>query len=154
MITPLDIQTKTFSNAPLGYKKQEVDAFKDELLKDYETLYKASKEAEDKIKGLNKLLDSYKEMEETMKNTLIVAQSSAEQLSASAKSEADAIIAQANQKSHEIIAKANEKLNNITADFEAMKKNISLFVMRAKSEFQLQIENLDKAGKELEDTTI
>ena len=87
MITPLDIQTKSFSNAAMGYKKAEVDAFFEELLRDYEALYKSSNESNAKIKELTKLVDSYKGMEETMKNTLVVAQSSAEQLTASAHKE-------------------------------------------------------------------
>ena len=154
MITPLDIQTKTFSNSPIGYKKQEVDAFKDEVLKEYEALYKEAKAKDEKIKELKKLLDTYNSMEETMKNTLIVAQSSAEQLTASAKKEAEPIISEANQKSHEIIAKATEKLNNITADFEGVKNDVALFVMRAKSQLQLQIESLDKCAKDFEETQI
>lgn len=154
MITPLDIQTKTFSNSPLGYKKAEVDAFKDEILAQYEALYKANKDAEEKIKNLNKLVESYKSMEETMKNTLIVAQSSAEQLTSAARSEADAIVNQANQKANDIISKANEKLNRICSDFEGVKKDVALFVMRTKSELQLQIDALEKSGKELEDSTI
>ena len=154
MITPLDIQTKTFSNSPIGYKKQEVDAFKDEVLKEYEALYKEAKAKDEKIKELKKLLDTYNSMEETMKNTLIVAQSSAEQLTASAKKEAETIISEANQKSHEVIAKATEKLNNITADFEGVKNDVALFVMRAKSQLQLQIESLDKCAKDFEETQI
>ena len=45
MITPLDIQTKTFSNSEMGYKKAEVDAFIEELLRDYETLYKSTNDS-------------------------------------------------------------------------------------------------------------
>lgn len=154
MITPLDIQTKTFSNSPLGYKKQEVDAFKDEILYAYEELYKESKSKDEKIKELSKLLDTYKNMEETMKNTLIVAQSSAEQLCSSAKSEAETIIGEANQKSNEIISKASEKLNKITSDFEEVKNDVSLFIMRAKSQLNLQIESLDKIQKDFEETNM
>ena len=53
MMTPLDIQTKSFSNAPLGYKKTEVDSFTEEVLTNYETLYKSYNEANEKIKALS-----------------------------------------------------------------------------------------------------
>jgi len=105
MMTPLDIQTKSFSNAPLGYKKTEVDSFTEEVLTNYETLYKSYNEANEKIKALQKEIDTYKGMEDTMKNTLVVAQSSAEQLTSSARKEAEAIVSEANVKSQEIIAK-------------------------------------------------
>ena len=93
-------------------------------------------------------------MEETMKNTLIVAQNSAQQLSESAKKEAETIVSEANQKSHEIITKATERLNSITSDFEGVKNDVALFVMRAKSQLQLQIDSLDKCAKDFEKTEI
>ncbi len=152
MITPLDIQKKTFSNSPLGYKKQEVDDFQDEILVEYELLYKEYKASEEKIKELQKLLDTYKNMEETMKNTLIVAQSSADQLTSSAKKEAETIVNEAKQQSQEIISKATERLNKLTSDFEGVKNDVSLFVMRTKSQLELQIESLEKSAKTIEET--
>ena len=110
MMTPLDIQTVKFSNSTLGYKKSEVDSFFSEVLTNYEFLYRTAKESEEKIKSLSKMVESYKGMEETMKNTLLVAQQSAEQLTKSARAEADSIVGEANQKSREIIAKATEVL--------------------------------------------
>ena len=154
MITPLDIQTKTFSSAAMGYKKAEVDAFFEELLRDYETLYKSANESNAKIKELTKLVDSYKSMEETMKNTLVVAQSSAEQLSASAHKEAEAIVSEATAKSQDIIAKANERLASLAGEYEALKKEIAMFIMRSKSEFEVQIKALEQAGEHLQQTSI
>ena len=154
MITPLDIQTKSFSNAAMGYKKTEVDAFCEELLRDYEALYKSSNEANAKIKELTKLVDSYKGMEETMKNTLVVAQSSAEQLTASAHKEAEAIVSEATAKSQEIIAKANERLASLTGEYEALKKEISMFIMRSKSEFEVQIKALEQSAERLQQSSI
>lgn len=154
MITPLDIQTKTFSNSAMGYKKAEVDAFIEELLRDYETLYKSTNDSNSKIKELTKLVDSYKDMEETMKNTLVVAQSSAEQLTAAARKEADAIVNEATQKSQEIIAKANERLAALAGEYEALKKEISMFVMRSKSEFEVQIKALENSADKIEKTSL
>ncbi len=151
MITPLDIQTRSFSSSAFGYKKQEVDEFQDEILIEYELIYKEYLASQEKIKELSKLLETYKNMEETMKNTLIVAQGSAEQLSASAKKEAEAIINQANQQSQEIINKAIERLNKITSSFEEIKNNVSLFVKRTKSQLQLQIDSLDKVAENIEE---
>ncbi len=154
MITPLDIQTKSFSNAAMGYKKAEVDSFFEELLRDYEALYKSSNESSAKIKELNKLVESYKGMEETMKNTLVVAQTSAEQLTAAAHKEAEAIVSEATQKSQEIIAKANERLASLTGEYEALKKEIGMFIMRSKSEFEVQIKALEQSGERLQQSSI
>ena len=144
MITPLDIQTQKFSSQAMGFKKQEVEEFLNTVLHDYEKLYKKSQESDAKIKELTNLLDGYKNMDETMKNTLVLAQSTAESLNQSAKSDAEAIINQAKIESGEIIKKATEKIQKLTEEFEALKKEVMMFAVKSKSEFQVQIQTLDK----------
>jgi len=150
MMTPLDIQNAKFTNSPMGYKKTEVDSFLAEVLAEYEKLYKEANEANEKVKSLSKLVESYKSMEETMKNTLVVAQQSAEQLTKAAKSESDAILAEANQKSQEIIAKSNNRLEELKGEYERAKKEIKSFMLKAKAEFEVQIKNLEDAQKEID----
>ena len=151
MMTPLDIQTVKFSNSTLGYKKSEVDSFVAEVLTNYESLYRSVNESAQKISSLSKMIESYKGMEETMKNTLLVAQQSAEQLTKSAKTEAESILGEANQKSHDIIAKATQRLDDLNAEYERLKKEIKNFVLRSKAEFEVQVKNLDEAQREIEE---
>lgn len=151
MMTPLDIQTVKFSNSTLGYKKSEVDSFVAEVLTNYESLYRSANESAQKISSLSKMIESYKGMEETMKNTLLVAQQSAEQLTKSAKTEAESILGEANQKSHDIIAKATQRLDELNAEYERLKKEIKNFVLRSKAEFEVQVKNLDEAQREIEE---
>ena len=151
MMTPLDIQTKVFSKAALGYKKEEVDAFMEELLGNYEELYKSYNETKEKLKSISKTLESYKGMEETMKNTLIVAQQSAEQLTKAARTEAEAILGEANQKSPEIVSKATQKIADTNAQYELLKKEMRSFMLKTKAEFEVQIKNLEKAQGEIEE---
>ena len=150
MMTPLDIQNKSFSSGTLGYKKAEVDSFMAEVLADYEKLYKMNAESKEKINSLSKMVESYKGMEETMKNTLLVAQQSAEQLTKAAKTEAESILGEANQKSHEIISKATNRLDELNAEYERLKKEIRTFMLKTKAEFEVQIKNLDEAQGEID----
>lgn len=154
MLTPLDIQNKSFSNATMGYKKAEVDAFKEEILTEYEALYKNYNEANAKIKELTKSLETYTNMEETMKNTLVVAQSSAEKLTEAAHKDAEAIVNEATVKSQDIITKANARIAELTAEYDALKKEIGMFIMRAKSEFDVHIKALEQSQDRLDKTEV
>ena len=89
-----------------------------------------------------------------MKNTLLVAQSSAEQLAESAKKEAEAIVSEATLKSQEIISKANDRISDLTSEYEALKKEIGIFLMKATSEFDVQMKSLEKAKEQLEKTGV
>ena len=96
MITPMDLRTKTFKKTAVGgYDRTEVDEYMAVIIEDYEKIYTQSIETTDRINTLSKLLDSYKAMEDTMKNSLIVAQSAAEELSRNAQEKAEITIDEA-----------------------------------------------------------
>ena len=44
MLTPLDIHNKVFSKGVRGYKLEEVDAFLDEVIRNYESLFRENRE--------------------------------------------------------------------------------------------------------------
>ena len=96
MITPLDIENKTFSKQVVsGYNVDEVKQFMATLLTDYEKLYKENIEYKDKIEMLNQGIQHYKSIEDTLQNALIVAQGTAETVKKNAKAEAENILKEA-----------------------------------------------------------
>ena len=96
MITPLDIENKTFSKQVVsGYNVDEVKQFMATLLTDYEKLYKENIEYKDKIEVLNQGIQHYKSSEDTLQNALIVAQGAAETVKKNAKAEAENILKEA-----------------------------------------------------------
>ena len=96
MITPLDIENKTFSKQVVsGYNVEEVKEFMATLLGDYEKLYKENIEYKDKIAVLNQGIQHYKSIEDTHQNALIVAQGTAETVKKNAKVEAENIVKEA-----------------------------------------------------------
>ena len=96
MITPLEIENKKFSKQMMnGYSVEEVDEFLDELTVDYEKAYKESTELKNKVEELERSLVHYKTIEDTLQNTLVMAQSTAEEVKEVAKQQADQIIKEA-----------------------------------------------------------
>ncbi len=145
MITPMDLRTKTFRKATVGgYDKRDVDEYIEVLTEDYEKAYKQSIENADKINALTKLLDSYKAMEDTMKNSIIVAQSTAEELQRTSQEKAEVIIDEARLKAKEIIDEANAEAANINTQLAEMKTAMELYKNSAKGMLTAQLDVLDK----------
>jgi cell division initiation protein len=94
-ITPVDIQHKTFKKALQGYDRAEVDQFLDEVIETLEddAQHRAALEAE--IADLKERISHFKAMEESLQNTLLLAQRTADEVKASAHKEADLIKEQA-----------------------------------------------------------
>lgn len=129
MITPLDIENKKFSKQMMnGYSVEEVDDFLDDLTVDYTKNYKEATELKAKIEELNKSLEHYKTIEDTLQNTLIMAQKTAEDVKNVAKQQADQIISEAkgaaqkeaDQLQNEVIAKKKE-LDDVKKQFDIYK---------------------------------
>jgi len=94
-ITPVDIQHRTFKKALQGYDRAEVDQFLDEIIETLEddAQHRAALEAE--IADLKERISHFKAMEESLQNTLLLAQRTADEVKASAHKEADLIKEQA-----------------------------------------------------------
>ena len=81
MLTPLDIENKKFSKQMMnGYSVEEVDEFLDEMTADYEKLYRETAENKNKIEALKEDIAKYKNIEGTLQNTLLMAQSAADEV--------------------------------------------------------------------------
>lgn len=107
MITPLDIENKRFSKQVVnGYNVEDVDDFLDELVEDYGKNYKDLAEANEKIEKLTNDLEQYRNIEATLKNTLVVAQSTADEVKSVAKQQAEQIINDAKAQAEEILKQA------------------------------------------------
>ena len=96
MITPLDIENKKFAKQMVnGYSVDEVDDFLDDLTVEYEKLFKENSDYKTKVEKLEEDMKRYKSIETTLQSTLIMAQSTAEEVKEVAKQQADQIINEA-----------------------------------------------------------
>ena len=118
MITPLDIENKKFSKQMMnGYSVEEVDDFLDDLTADYSKNYKEATELRAKVDELTKNLEHYKTIEETLQNTLVMAQTTADDVKKIANQQAEQII-------NEAKATAQKQVGDLDNEIVAKKKEI------------------------------
>ena len=148
MITPMDLRTKTFKKAINGYDKKDVDEYMEIIMTDYEKVYKQSIEANDKINTLTKLLESYKAMEDTMKESLIVAQKTADDLTKNATEKAELVVDEAKMEAKNIIAEASAEVNKINEQLSQLKTAMDMYRSSALGMLNAQIEVVNKFENE------
>ena len=109
MITPLDIENKRFAKQMVnGYSVEEVDDFLDELTVEYSKNFKEVNELRTKVEELNNSLVQYKSIESKLQNTLVMAQTTAEEVKNVAKQKADQIVDEAKANAQKQV----DELNN------------------------------------------
>jgi cell division initiation protein len=94
-ISIVDIQHKMFKKALQGYDRGEVDQFLDEVIESMEDEAQARAALEAEIADLRDRISHFKSMEESLHNTLLLAQRTADETKASAHKESDLIKAEA-----------------------------------------------------------
>lgn len=143
MITPIEIQNKTFKSGGLGYDKKDVDHFMKELLENYEMLYREKMEMNDRINVLNEGLQYYKTIEKTLQKALILAERTAEETKSNAMKNAQLIEQEAVSKANVILADARSELEKIRNQTTELIRQYDMYKARIKSLANAQMELLD-----------
>ncbi len=149
MITPMDIRNKEFKKAFKGYKEDEVDEFLDKVIADYERIYRENGELKDRIAIDNDRIESYNSMEKSLQSTLLIAQTTAEDIVANARKKAEMIIKEAEEQGRKIIDEANSSVIKVNKDFEELKKEVQVFKTRFKTLLESELEALNEALKDI-----
>ena len=149
MITPLDIENKRFSKQMMnGYSVEEVDDFLDELTIDYAKNYKEVNELRTKVDELNNSLVQYKTIETTLQNTLVMAQTTAEEVKNVAKQKADQIVDEAKSTAQKRVDELNNEILLKQKELDDVKKQFDIYKAKMESLLISQLELLKDVNKE------
>ena len=148
MITPLELEKLEIDKAFGGYKKSSVDDILALIKSDYETLYKENIAQKDRISVLEELVSKYKAMEETMKNSIILAQQTGEEAISASREQADILIKNARSQAQAIEEESRQEQKKLFDITENMKKDITVFAAKNISLLQSQIEILEQIKQE------
>ncbi len=141
MITPIEIQSKSFKSGGLGYDKKDVDGFFREVLKSYETIYRENMELNDKVTVLTEGIQYYKTIEKTLQKALVLAEKTAEDTKSAAEEKAKSIEREARTRSQLIVADAKNELERI--------HNQTIQLVQQYEKYKLQFKKLAEAQMEL-----
>ena len=116
-ITPMDIEQQEFSRSFRGYNEEEVDDFLDKIVKDYEELINENVRLNEELEKMQEKLKEFSEIEESLRNALLNAQKSAEEMKGRVESEAKIIIEKA-------VMEAKALKNQVLQSEDLMKNEI------------------------------
>ncbi|WP_195970355.1 DivIVA domain-containing protein [Clostridium thermobutyricum] len=148
-LTPMDINNKEFKKGLRGYNSDEVDEFLDEVIENYEELYKENSKLKEKITVLNEQIDHYAKIESTIQNTLLLAQNAADQAKESSQKEAEFVVKNANETAQKIVDKAHNDVIQINDEFDRIKQEFIKFRVKFRNFMNTQLETFDDLERDL-----
>ena len=147
-LTPMDINNKEFKRGLRGYNAEEVDELLDEVVENYEEMYKENSNLKEKLANLNEKIEYYSKIETTIQNTLLLAQNAAEQAKSSAKKEAELMVKNANETAQKILDKAHNDVIQINDEYEKVKQEFIKFRAKYRNFMNTQMETFDALEKD------
>lgn len=108
-LSPFEVERREFGSAPMGYRKRDVDQFVDEVHRSLRELWEERTDRSEELEVLKERLTRFEQLEDQLKNTLLLAQDSAEKAQEQARRESELILREAGQKSRDIVHAAHEE---------------------------------------------
>ena len=149
-ITSLEIKDKTFGVQFRGFNREEVDEFLDIVVRDYEDLVRSNHEKDQHIKNLEDRLSYFDEIKDSLSQSVLIAQDTAERVKQAANDRSHNIIQQAEQdaqrlleeakyKANEILRHATDNAKKVAVETEELKNKSRVFHQRLKSTIESQL---------------
>ncbi|MGT2799078.1 DivIVA domain-containing protein [Streptococcus marmotae] len=154
VLTSLELKDKTFGTKFRGYDPEEVDEFLDIVTDDYEELVRRNHEQEMEIRTLKDRLAYFDELKESLSQSVILAQDTAEKVKIAANDQASniakqaeydaqALVNEARNKANEILRLATDNAKKVAVETEELKNKTRVFHQRLKSTVESQLSLID-----------
>jgi cell division initiation protein len=140
--TPNDLQNITFKKVLMGYGEDAVNEVLDKVIEDYTAYIRENIELKDRISVLNDGIQHYKTIEESLQNTLIVAQQTSEDIKKNAYEKAENILKEAEIKAQKSINDANQEVVKVKFEYEDLWKKLHIFKSKSETLLLSQLELL------------
>ena len=160
-LTSEDIREKTFETRFRGYDTEEVDVFLEEIMAELEPLQDKVRSQEQHIKDLEDKLNYFDEMKESLSQSVLVAQETADRVKqkaheeaqeeldrirqeatvvqAQAQEESERVLREAHKQAEEMLNKASTNAQDILKETEGLRQQSQTFQSRMIAALQEQL---------------
>jgi DivIVA domain-containing protein len=108
-LTPLDIRSQEFTRALRGYDRNQVNEFKLAISEEMERLLRDRAQYEERLRGLQEQLRTFRDRERAMNEALVAAQELRVDSRAQAEREAELVLREAKMEAERILERARQE---------------------------------------------
>ncbi len=154
MLTPMDIHNKEFKRSFRGYNEDEIDEFLDQVVNDYEKLYRENDKLKEEVERNKKDIEQYQKLEKNLQDTLLVAQRTAEEVLSTARTnaaelkentsrECQNMLRQAEMEAKRQIDAAANRVREIVAEYDRLVREKNNFLKKLRITLESELAVLD-----------
>jgi cell division initiation protein len=148
-LSPLEVQQKQFRVRLFrGLDAKEVESFLQTVADEMSALLKNIDELKRELDDKSRQLSEHRDREQTLKNTLVSAQKTVEQMKVNAEKEAKILVSEAEVKAERILNNAHNRLAQIHEDIAELKRQRTQFELKLRATIETYQRMLDMQKEE------
>jgi cell division initiation protein len=120
-LTPVEIRHVKLPRRVTGYRRADVDRLLEDIVRSFEGVWRDRADLRDEVDRLETELARYKELDVLLRNSLVSAERTADELRSQAGKEATVIIEQARVQAREITASAERERERVRTEVRRLK---------------------------------
>jgi len=140
--TPNDLQNILFKRALFGFNQLQVEDVLEKVVEDMSAYIKENNKLKDKLQDVQEKLDYYRGIEQSLQNSLIIAQKTSDEIIQNAKKNAENIVKEAELSARKIIEDANQEVLTIRYEYERLQREVEAYRIKVESIIRAQLKSL------------
>jgi cell division initiation protein len=120
-LTPVEIRHVKLGRRPFGYDRRVTDDLLSDIVTSFEQVWRERADLRDEMEELESELSRQKEIEGTLRNTLLSAERMADDVRTQARREADVIISEARATARDIVSGAETERERIHGEIRRLR---------------------------------
>jgi cell division initiation protein len=120
-LTPVEIRHVKLGRRPFGYDRRMIDNLLSDIVTSFEQVWRERADLRDEMEELESELSRQKEIEGTLRNTLLSAERMADDVRTQARREADVIISEARATARDIVSGAETERERIHGEIRRLR---------------------------------
>ena len=156
MLTPMDIHAKEFGRSFRGFDEAQVNDFLNEVMQDYTAVLDENERLRAELSHERKTIEDFRRMEQSMRESIALAQKTAEDVTMQAKGSADLMIETAAKEAQNLrregalqakaqLDDAADKVRAVVAEYERLVREKHQFLRRMKGNVQEELALINDA---------
>ncbi|MCA9754519.1 MAG: DivIVA domain-containing protein [Candidatus Eisenbacteria bacterium] len=138
-LSPLDIRKQTFKRTLRGVDPEEVRMFLELVASEFEKVVQENAMMAEKISYQDERLDEYRDLEKSLRNSLVTAERIASESREASDREAQRIIQDAHSRAERILEDSRERLQRLVQEIEGLANKKETYVRRFKAMLEGQL---------------
>lgn len=138
-LSPLDIRKQTFKRTLRGVDPEEVRMFLELVASEFEKVVQENAMMAEKISYQEERLDEYRDLEKSLRNSLVTAERIASESREASDRESQRIIQDAHSRAERILEDSRERLQRLVHEAEALSNKKETYVRRFRAMLEGQL---------------